>query len=66
VVERRKEGGNVKYKVHRLDVRMDEIDTLEAFLNALDGDVVAIVSNVTMKAWKTTDIDFLLVVEKVA
>ena len=58
------------YKVHRFDIHMErDAPKLEAFLNGLRGDVVAIIPNVK----KTTlaqiygmsrKVDFLLIVEK--
>lgn len=55
------------YKVHRFDIRMtrDQV-RLQEFLNSLDGEVVAIIPNVTVKVFWFHQIDFLLVVEKVA
>jgi hypothetical protein len=53
------------YRVHRLDVRMTADERkLEEFLNGLEGEVVAIVPNVTMKALWVHQVDFLLVVER--
>ncbi|NLD44260.1 MAG: hypothetical protein GX657_12285 [Chloroflexi bacterium] len=53
------------YRVHHLNMRMtrDE-DRLARFLNSLDGEVVAIIPNVTPVP--ATYVDFVLVVEKVA
>lgn len=60
----------MKYKVHRLDIKMKkEPHKLEEFLNSLRGEVVAIVPNVKptfMMMGATARIDFLLVVEKVS
>lgn len=52
------------YRVHRFDIRMtsDQVK-LEQFLNNLDGDVVAIIPNVTPVP--ATFVNFLLIVEKV-
>jgi len=56
----------MKYRVHRFDVRMTKDSAkLEQFLNTLQGDVVAIVPNVSMGAFWIHRIDFLLIVEKV-
>lgn len=54
----------MKYRVHRFDIRMtsDQVK-LERFLNNLDGEVVAIIPNVT--PFPATFINFLLIVEKV-
>ena len=53
-----------KYRVHRYDIRMTaDQSKLEQFLNSLEGEIVAIIPNVT---WfpSTTHVDFLLIVEK--
>ena len=53
----------MKYKVHHFNLSMtkDQVK-LEQFLNSLDGEVVAIIPNVT---WvPKTQVDFVLVVEK--
>ena len=53
------------YRVHRFDLRMTQDQSgLEAFLNSLTGDVVAIVPNVTIRPFWVHKIDFVLVVEK--
>lgn len=54
----------MNYRVHRFDIRMtaDQIK-LEQFLNNLDGEVVAIIPNVTPVP--ATFVNFLLIVEKV-
>lgn len=54
----------MKYRVHRFGIRMTEDQVkLEQFLNNLDGDVVAIIPNVTPVP--ATFVNFLLIVEKV-
>jgi len=54
-----------EYKVHRLNLRMtQDQDKLELFLNSLEGEVVAIIPNVT--PFPATYVDFVLIVEKVA
>lgn len=55
----------MKYRVHRFNIRMTtEQEELERFLNSLQGEIVAIIPNVT---WAPkTEVDFLLIVEKVA
>ena len=54
----------MKYRVHRLSIRMtQDQDKLELFLNSLEGEVVAIIPNVT--PIPATFVDFLLIVEKV-
>ena len=56
-------GRKMKYRVHRFDIKMtSEQSKLEQFLNSLEGEVVAIIPNVT---WvPKTQVDFLLIVEK--
>lgn len=55
----------MKYKVHRLNIRMTaDQDKLEAFLNSLDGEVIAIVPNVSIGVMAFPQVDFLLLVEK--
>ena len=54
----------MKYRVHRFDIKMtrDQI-RLEQFLNSLDGEIVAIIPNITPVP--ATYVDFLLIVEKI-
>ena len=57
-------GKKMKYRVHRFNIRMTADQTkLEQFLNSLEGEVVAIIPNVT--PIPATFVDFLLIVEKV-
>ena len=57
-------GEKMKYRVHRFNIRMTRDQTkLEQFLNSLEGEVVAIIPNVT--PFPATFVDFLLIVEKV-
>jgi hypothetical protein len=54
----------MKYRVHRFNIRMTADQTkLEQFLNSLEGEVVAIIPNVTPVP--ATYVNFLLIVEKV-
>jgi hypothetical protein len=54
----------MKYRVHRFNIRMTADQTkLEQFLNSLEGEIVAIIPNVT--PFPATFVDFLLIVEKV-
>jgi hypothetical protein len=57
-----------KYRVHRLEIRMTaDQSKLEQFLNSLDGEVVAIIPNITPKltpGGMGAEVDFLLVVER--
>ena len=56
----------MKYKVHRFDLKMTQDQgKLEDFLNGLDGEVVAVVPNVTVHFFWIHRVDFLLVVEKI-
>ena len=55
----------MKYRVHRFDIRMTrDQGNLERFLNSLEGEVVAVIPNVT--PIPATYVDFLLIVEKVS
>ena len=55
----------MKYRVHRFDMRMTaDQSKLEQFLNSLEGEIVAIVPNVTVKFMWAHQVDFLLIVEK--
>jgi len=57
----------MKYRVHRFSLRMTtDQDRLEQFLNSLEGEVVAIVPNVTIGFFWAHKVDFVLIVEKVA
>ena len=57
----------MKYRVHRLDVKMtSDQSKLEQFLNSLEGEVVGIIPNVTLGFFWAHRVDFLLIVEKVA
>ena len=56
----------MKYRVHRFEIKMttDQM-TLEQFLNSLEGEIVAIIPNVTVWFMWAHRVDFLLIVEKV-
>ena len=57
----------MKYRVHRFDIRMTtDQSKLEQFLNNLQGEVIAVVPNVTIKAFWVHQVDFLLIIEKLA
>ncbi|MCB0202460.1 MAG: hypothetical protein KDI03_20510 [Anaerolineae bacterium] len=57
----------MKYRVHRFNLKMTgDQSTLEQFLNGLEGEVIAIVPNVTIKVMWVPQVDFLLIVEKLA
>jgi hypothetical protein len=59
----------MKYRVHKLEVRRDTAqEKLQAFLNELDGEILAIVPNVSptfQLMGATSKVDFLLIVEKI-
>ena len=59
---------SAKYKIHRFTLKMaEDQSTLEQFLNGLDGEVVAIIPNVSPKftpGGMGAAVDFLLIVEK--
>ena len=57
----------MKCRVHRFNIRMtNDQDKLEQFINNLEGEVISIIPNVTMKAFWFHVVDFLLIVEKVS
>jgi hypothetical protein len=52
------------YRIHRFDISMKkDQNKFEQFLNSLEGELVAIIPNVTSTI-ATTVVDFLLIVEK--
>jgi hypothetical protein len=54
-----------EYRVHRFDLRMTKDQAhLERFLNTLDGEVVSVIPNVTMKAFWVHIVNFVYVVER--
>lgn len=56
----------MSYKVHRFDLRMTrDPDRLERFLNSLEGEIVAIIPNITISFFWVHKVNFLLIVEKV-
>ncbi len=59
-----------KYRVHRFDVKMTtDQSKLEQFLNGLEGEVAAIIPNITPKftpGGMGANVDFLLIVEKIS
>jgi hypothetical protein len=58
---------STKYRVHRFDIKMtSDQSKLEQFLNSLEGEIIAIIPNVTMGFFWIHRVDFLLIVEKVA
>jgi hypothetical protein len=58
---------STKYRVHRFDLRMTaDQGKLEQFLNSLEGEIVAIIPNVTVHIFWAHRVDFVLIVEKVA
>ncbi|MEA3336304.1 MAG: hypothetical protein U9R25_10370 [Chloroflexota bacterium] len=55
----------MRYRVHQFDIKMTRDQSkLEQFLNSLEGEVVAIVPNVTISVGWIPRVDFLLIVEK--
>jgi predicted esterase YcpF (UPF0227 family) len=56
----------MKYTVHHFDLKMTtDQSELEKFLNSLEGEIIAIIPNVTLGFLWAHRIDFLLIVEKV-
>ena len=60
----------MNYKVHKLDVKRDNIqEKLELFLNSLKGEVISVLPNVRptfQLMGATAKIDFLLIIEKIS
>jgi hypothetical protein len=57
---------SAKYRIHRFDLKMtSDQSKLEQFLNSLEGEIIAIILNVTMWFFWMHRVDFLLIVEKV-
>lgn len=58
---------SAKYRVHRFDLKMTgDQNKLEQFLNNLEGEIIAIIPNVTVTPFTwASRVDFLLIVEKV-
>ena len=57
----------MKYRVHRFNLSMTtDQRELEQFLNSLEGEIVAIIPNVTVWFMWAHRVNFLLVVEKVS
>jgi len=57
----------MKYRVHRFDLKMtSDQSKLEQFLNSLTGEVVAIIPNIAIQALWVHQVDFILIVEKIA
>ena len=58
----------MKYKVHRIEVKSDNMqEKLETFINNLKGEIISVIPNVRptfMGMGATAKVDFLLVVEK--
>jgi hypothetical protein len=53
------------YRVHRFDLKMTkDAGNLERFLNSLEGEVVSVVPNVTMKAVWVHVVNFVYVIER--
>lgn len=54
-----------RYRVHRFDLSMTRDQAnLERFLNDLDGEIIAVIPNVTMWFFWAHRVDFVLVVER--
>jgi hypothetical protein len=57
----------MKYTIHRFNLKMTaDQSLLEKFLNSLQGEIVAIIPNVTLGFFWAHRVDFLLIVEKVS
>jgi hypothetical protein len=58
----------MNYRVHRFELNMSrDQGNLERFLNTLEGEIIAIIPNVTFIPFIfASKVDFLLIVEKIA
>ena len=57
----------MKYKIHRFNLKMTaDQSMLEKFLNSLQGEILAIIPNVTLGFFWAHRVDFLLIVEKIS
>jgi hypothetical protein len=57
----------MKYRVHRFELKMTQDQSkLEQFLNSLEGEVITIIPNVTIMAFWVPQVDFVLIIEKLA
>jgi len=60
----------MNYRVHKLEVSSETVqEKLQAFLNGLEGEIVAVLPNVSpvfQGMGATAKVDFLLIVEKTA
>jgi len=58
-----------RYRVHKFDIKMTaDQSKLEQFLNSLEGEVAAIIPNITPKftpGGMGANVDFIFIVEKV-
>lgn len=55
----------MRYRVHRFDLSMTKDQSkLEQFLNNLNGEIVAIIPNITVSFFWFHRVNFLLIVEK--
>jgi hypothetical protein len=53
----------MKYRVHRFELKMTQDQSkLEQFLNSLEGEVITIIPNVTIKAFWVPQVDFVLII----
>ncbi len=57
----------MKYRVHQFNLKMTtDQRNLAQFLNSLEGEIVAIIPNVSISFLWVHRVDFLLIVEKIA
>lgn len=57
----------MKYRVHRLSIKMTRDQTkLEQFLSNLEGEIIAIVPNISASVFWIHRVNFLLIVEKLS
>jgi hypothetical protein len=57
----------MKYRIHRFDLKMTaDQSKLEQFLNNIEGEIIAIIPNISVWLLWIHRVDFVLVVEKTA
>lgn len=57
---------SARYRVHRFDLKMtSDQGRLEQFLNGLEGEIIAILPNITLGFLWAHRVDFVMIIEKV-
>lgn len=57
---------SARYRVHRFDLKMtSDQGRLEQFLNGLEGEIIAVIPNITLGFLWAHRVDFVMIIEKV-